>query len=102
MFSPVLSAAKVVMPTSTPTRCPVPGKTCRRTSSQTIDAYQCPSPSSLTRTCLSLPSSGRCSLILTFPTPDSDRRLPPPTSQRFLLVQSLNVNDRYLPLPLKR
>ncbi len=40
MPSPVLSIAKVVTPTSTPTLCPVPGKTFRRTSLQTIDAYQ--------------------------------------------------------------
>src|SRR5262245_21492921 len=66
--SPFESVAKLLMPTSTPTVCPVGGRASGFGVSQTIRAYQ-PSTRRVMRSCLHCPSIGRESLTRQLPTP---------------------------------
>src|SRR5262249_590440 len=66
--SPVLSVAKLAMPTSTPTVAPVNGSGSGLGISQTSCAYQ-PSTRRVMRSCLHCPSMGRLNLTRQLPTP---------------------------------
>src|SRR5215475_11245936 len=66
--SPFESVAKAVMPTSTPTVCPVGGRASGFDISQIRSAYQ-PSTRRVIRSCLHRPSIGRESLTRQLPTP---------------------------------